>query len=190
MYLQPRLIRFRDAPFYLGMDRKLFNAEVRPTLIEIPIGVQGIAFDRLDLDAWADGDDSGICQAHLAKHTQLQPRRIRMMHAPLYVGMDRKLFNELVRPFIPEVTVGKQGIAFERLDLDAWVDDHKHRSGRPAVQPIRGEKRWDAKQRQVSLREANTGILTNVSLDAAFERAQALARSRKPSATSTGGSRK
>jgi hypothetical protein len=50
----PRFIRFRDAPSYLGMDEDRFNAEVRPCLVEIPIGKQGVAFDRLDLDAWAD----------------------------------------------------------------------------------------------------------------------------------------
>jgi hypothetical protein len=48
----PRIIRFRDAPFYLGMDRNRFNAEVRPHLTEVPIGTQGIGFDRLELDAW------------------------------------------------------------------------------------------------------------------------------------------
>lgn len=52
--LQPRLVRMRDAPGYLGMDRNRFNAEVRPFLTEVPLGTQGIAFDRLDLDAWAD----------------------------------------------------------------------------------------------------------------------------------------
>ena len=52
--LAPRLVRFRDAPFYLGMDRNRFNAEVRPCLTEIPIGTQGIAFDRLELDAWVE----------------------------------------------------------------------------------------------------------------------------------------
>jgi hypothetical protein len=52
--LMPRLIRCRDAPFYLGMDRNRFNAEVRPLLTEIPLGTQGIAFDRLDLDAWVE----------------------------------------------------------------------------------------------------------------------------------------
>src|SRR5690554_4525301 len=49
-----RYIRLRDAPGYLEMDKDRFNREVRPHLIEIPIGIQGIAFDRLDLDAWAD----------------------------------------------------------------------------------------------------------------------------------------
>lgn len=52
--LLPRFIRFRDAPTYLGMDRNRFNNEVRPYITQIPIGSQGIAFDRLDLDAWAD----------------------------------------------------------------------------------------------------------------------------------------
>ncbi|MCA1604768.1 MAG: hypothetical protein LC775_04675, partial [Acidobacteria bacterium] len=50
----PRFIRLRDAPAYLGMDRHRFNFEVRPHLVEIPIGDQGISFDRVDLDAWAD----------------------------------------------------------------------------------------------------------------------------------------
>ncbi len=52
--LLPRFIRLRDAPFYLGMDRNRFNVEVRPYVTEIPIGEQGVTFDRLDLDAWAD----------------------------------------------------------------------------------------------------------------------------------------
>jgi hypothetical protein len=52
--LLPRLVRFRDAPAYLGMDRNRFNSEVRPHLTNIPIGRQGIAFDRLELDAWVE----------------------------------------------------------------------------------------------------------------------------------------
>jgi hypothetical protein len=44
----------RDAPGYLGMDKNRFNREVRPTFTVIPIGTQGLAFDRVDLDAWAD----------------------------------------------------------------------------------------------------------------------------------------
>ena len=52
--LLPRMLRLRDAPAYLGMDRNRFNAEVRPGVIEIPIGEQGIAFDRFELDAWVD----------------------------------------------------------------------------------------------------------------------------------------
>mgnify|MGYP003625239727 FL=1 len=54
LHLLPRIIRFKQAPSYLGMDRNRFNAEVRPFVTEIPIGTQGIAFDRLELDRWAD----------------------------------------------------------------------------------------------------------------------------------------
>ena len=54
LHYPPRLLRLRDAPGYLGMDRNRFNSKVRPFLVEIPIGSQGIAFDRLELDAWAD----------------------------------------------------------------------------------------------------------------------------------------
>lgn len=50
----PRLLRFRDAPQYLGMDRNKFNADVRLYLTEIPLGKQAIAFDRLELDSWVD----------------------------------------------------------------------------------------------------------------------------------------
>ena len=53
-YILPIIIRIKDAPFYLGMDKNRFNTEVRPSLTEMKIGTQGIAFDRLELDAWVD----------------------------------------------------------------------------------------------------------------------------------------
>lgn len=48
----PRLIRLRNAPSYLGMNINLFNEVVRAELKHVPIGNKGIAFDRLELDAW------------------------------------------------------------------------------------------------------------------------------------------
>ncbi|MCX5873386.1 MAG: hypothetical protein NTY51_09165 [Deltaproteobacteria bacterium] len=30
-----------------------------------------------------------------------------------------------------EILIGTQGIAFDRLDLDAFADDYKRRNGRP-----------------------------------------------------------
>jgi predicted DNA-binding transcriptional regulator AlpA len=50
--IMPRVLRLRDAPRYLGMNRNLFNSDVRPFLSEVRIGRQGVAFDRLELDAW------------------------------------------------------------------------------------------------------------------------------------------
>src|SRR5688500_16097621 len=48
----PRFLRLRDAPRYLGMDKNRFNREVRPSVLAVRVGIQGIAFDRIDLDAW------------------------------------------------------------------------------------------------------------------------------------------
>ena len=66
----PRLLRLRDVPAYLGMDRNRFNAEVRPFLTAIPIGRQGIAFDRLELDAWVD--DYVSCNGRRPKASELE----------------------------------------------------------------------------------------------------------------------
>ncbi len=54
-----------------------------------------------------------------------QPRLIRLKQAPLYVGMDKNRFRRDVRPNIPELKIGKKGVAFDRHDLDAWVDSFK-----------------------------------------------------------------
>ena len=51
-YIQPKVIRLRDAPDYLGMDKNRFNTEVRPQVAEYRMGANGIAFDILDLNAW------------------------------------------------------------------------------------------------------------------------------------------
>ncbi len=50
----PRVIRLRDAPYYLGMRKDYFNKHVRPALQAIAIGQRGLGFDRLDLDEWLD----------------------------------------------------------------------------------------------------------------------------------------
>ncbi|WP_244657228.1 helix-turn-helix transcriptional regulator [Pseudomonas sp. CFBP 13719] len=52
--ISPRFIRARDAAGYLGMCRAEFDKTVRPHVREFPIGKQGIAFDRHELDEWAD----------------------------------------------------------------------------------------------------------------------------------------
>jgi len=52
--IQPRFIRMRDAPDYLGMSKDEFARTARPMLTEVPIGARGVGFDTLDLNAWAD----------------------------------------------------------------------------------------------------------------------------------------
>jgi hypothetical protein len=36
------------------MDRNRFQKEVKPYVTTVPIGTQGIGYDRFDLDAWWD----------------------------------------------------------------------------------------------------------------------------------------
>ena len=48
------MLRLKEAPRYLGMDINRFNKEVHPFITEIRIGLQGVGFDRLDLDHWFD----------------------------------------------------------------------------------------------------------------------------------------
>jgi hypothetical protein len=83
----PRFIRLRDAPLYLGMDKNRFNRDVRPRLHAIPIGTQGVAFDRLDLDAWAD--DAMLTRAADGP----RPRR-RRCHAVLALPAARLLVGK------------------------------------------------------------------------------------------------
>jgi len=52
--IQPRILRLRDAPRYCGVDKNRFNAEFRPFLTEIPIGTQGVGFDRVEIDMLLD----------------------------------------------------------------------------------------------------------------------------------------
>ena len=115
------------------------------------------------------------------------PRLIRFRDVGAYLGMDRNRFNREVRPYITQIPIGVHGIAFDRLDLDEWVEQYKHRSGRPAVVNLGSNKLWDAKYRQASVKEANTGISKNKSSDADFERALAQVALRRRSATSTSG---
>ncbi|WP_058515736.1 hypothetical protein [Legionella santicrucis] len=108
------------------------------------------------------------------------PRLIRLRDAPAYLGMERHRFNDEVRPQIIEIPIGSQGIAFDRLDLDAWVDDYKQCSGRPAAKKKRGMEIWDENERQGSIKKVVTGKLINSSLDTDFAKALALATSKKP----------
>ncbi|HRA42986.1 MAG TPA: hypothetical protein PLV31_04805 [Gammaproteobacteria bacterium] len=50
----PRLLRMKDVLIYLGMNRALFNKEVRPYISSMRLGTQIVSFDRLDLDAWVE----------------------------------------------------------------------------------------------------------------------------------------
>ena len=112
------------------------------------------------------------------------PRLIRLRDVYAYLGMDRNRFNSEVRPCLTEVPIGKQGVAFDRLDLDAWVEDYKQRSGRPAVSTNRSTELWDAKRYRVSSNVARSGTSTRKSLDDDFARVVERLLSKRPKPTS------
>jgi hypothetical protein len=74
------------------------------------------------------------------------PRFIRLRDAPAYLGMDKNRFNRDVRPHLCAIPIGTQGIAFDRVDLDAWADEYRNRNGRPAASLMRS-KPWETKER-------------------------------------------
>ena len=83
--------------------------------------------------------------------------------------MDRNRFNSEVRPYLTIIPIGEQGIAFDRLELDDWVEQYKARNGRPSE--LTGESLWDEKDRLDSLNVKASGISTNKSTGGEFARA-------------------
>ena len=56
------------------------------------------------------------------------PRYLRPNEAAYYCGMGRTIFEREIRPNLRPIRVGEQGIAFDRVDLDAVLDEHKNRN--------------------------------------------------------------
>jgi len=111
--------------------------------------------------------------------SRLLPRLIRLRDAPTYLGMDRNRFNREVRPRLTEIRIGIQGIAFDRIDLDAWADDYIRRNGRPG----KGVLLWDANEQPASSIGPESGTSTSRSEDAAFAKALANATSKRRRST-------
>lgn len=102
----------------------------------------------------------------------LAPRVIRAKDAPRYLGMSRDVFAQDVKPYVTVIPIGKQGIGFDRLELDAWLEHYKHRNGRSAEQTLIGGTLWDANEPQGLRSAAVSGTSTSASKDmAAFVKA-------------------
>src|SRR5882672_7013129 len=123
---------------------------------------------------------------HLGSCHSLAPRFLRLRDAPSYLGMDKNRFNREVRPRITIIPIGVQGIAFDRLDLDAWADEHKRRNGCPGAQSER-TKPWETTEQKASPSKVGSGTSTNCSEERAFAKALQRAISPKPRSNSSGG---
>jgi hypothetical protein len=68
---------------------------------------------------------------------------------------------------VTEIPIGSQGKGFDRLDLDAWLDDYKESSVRPGIQQKGEGKPWRdrkacpalsiAKERTTSTKSSEAG---------------------------------
>jgi hypothetical protein len=73
--------------------------------------------------------------------------------------MDRHRFNADVRPYLTEIPIGEQGIAYDRLELDDWVDDYKTRNGRrPKASYLEDDECLNETTCQGSVSRATSGI--------------------------------
>jgi len=106
------------------------------------------------------------------------PRLIRLRDAPRYLGMDVNRFNAEVRPYLTEIPIGKQGIAFDRIDLDAWADQYKTRNGRPGKRKG-ANKPWDVRRYPASSTGKGNGISTRLSEEEEFAKALERVTSKK-----------
>jgi len=107
------------------------------------------------------------------------PRLIRLRDAPHYLGMNKNYFNRVVRGEMPEIRIGDRGIAFDRVDLDAWVVQNKQCSKASVVILNRKKTLCQRNTQQGSLKEKKYGTLKNKSSVADFEKVLAKVMSRK-----------
>jgi hypothetical protein len=84
-------------------------------------------------------------------------------------------FDREARPYLTDIPISKQGVAFDRIELDAWVDDHMRANGRP---PKR-RTLWES-QKQAFGNEAKFGGLKSKSTESAYEKARGQVISARP----------
>ncbi|MDP9518785.1 hypothetical protein Q7L49_27735 [Pseudomonas protegens] len=127
-----------------------------------------------------------------AQAVELAPRFIRAMKAPAYLGMCREEFKNTVRPHLTEIRIGKQGVAFDRNELDAWADAYiqsvaiekaSNEDNNPPRSGRQGVKTWREKRSQASTRGTGFGTSTKSSEVADFRKALEQAKGRKRSST-------
>ena len=137
-----------------------------------------------------------MANATAAKASSIQPRFIRFGDAPGYLGMCRDEFNKTVRPHVREFPIGKQGVAFDRHELDEWADSYitakavviaaNQDNNRPRSERQGGDKGvnpWREKRSPASTRKVESGKSTKFSGVSDFEKALELVTGKKPSST-------
>jgi hypothetical protein len=99
--------------------------------------------------------------------------------------MNKNAFNKFVRPQVRVIRIGERGVAFDRLELDAWAEEYCSRNGRPAPEKEGQLCRSEHQDfTEGPRRDARNGTSTNGShaMDA-FVRALELTMKKRPNGT-------
>lgn len=123
---------------------------------------------------------------------QCPPRILRAGPPPAYLGMSRGAFAEMVRPYVKEIRIGKQGAGFDKYELDQWTDHYiktksadkaSPQDNNPPCSGRPGEKQWREKLYPASMRGTVSGTSTRSSEVLDFKKALEQAKGKKPSST-------
>ncbi|MGO9566727.1 MAG: hypothetical protein ACLP5H_04200 [Desulfomonilaceae bacterium] len=145
-------------------------------------GLREIRSTAIEREMWGKKGTTDKRGRGEATSQRKESRFVRLKDAPAYLGMDPNRFNAEVRPYLTEMSIGKQGIAFDRVDLDAWAVAYKDRNGRPG-KAMKGGKPWDASEHRGSSKEAKPGTSRRQSPDDALDKALERILSKKQSDT-------
>ena len=133
-----------------------------------------------------------MSNTNAALSVETAPRFIRAMNAPAYLGMCREEFKNTVRPHVREFPIGKQGVAFDRHELDRWADAYieaaaiekmNDRDNNPPCSGRLGASKWREKRSPASTRGTVSGTSTRSSEVLDFKKALEQAKGKKPSST-------
>ncbi len=92
-----------------------------------------------------------------------QPRFIRLRDAPSYFGMDKNRFNREIRRLLTQIRIGRQGIAFDLLEMEAAAEDYKNRNGVPVAQSERSKPSWENSEYRVDVPPLSVAVGSRVS---------------------------
>ena len=113
MRVEPRVIRHKDAPTYLGVNVNYFNRNIRPDLLEIQFGPQMIGYDKIDLDRWLDdykvsngrsGDTKEVHKPCRQKRKEFQVSSCEAKHG----GLIKKSLEKEFAKAVEQATIKRQ----------------------------------------------------------------------------------
>jgi hypothetical protein len=138
---------------------------------------------RLGSSASVANVNSSTLPVNRSIPTSFQPRFIRLRDAPSYFGMDKNRFNREIRRLLTQIPIGRQGVAFDLLEMEAAAEDYKNCNGVPVAHLERRKPAWEIKRRQASPNAVGSGTSISGSEERAFARALEQAICGKPGST-------